>query len=378
MENLELAKKTIIESNKILICLPHHSSFDEIFSALALAHTISKIKPLSPDIICEKLLKTKDEPKFEELKNIKNILPPLKNLIIRADLKNTQLKEFTYDIKEGNVLEIQLEPKSGSFDDVEVTHSTSEYKYDLIITLSVTDLGTLGNVFKYAPDFFYNTTKINIDYHIQNTNYGQINIIKPFNISVSEIVYDLINILSEEFVKDKKVATYLLLGIMNKSHGMQNPNLNPPTLQKISNLLQTGVDIAEINKILYHNKSINTLKLWGRILARLKEHENLKLIYSVVSYDDFLKTNTDPSDIPEIIDEFMTTHSNSNLMMVIWQYKEENVQGIIKSNTHQNTLQLLAEFSPEGGSSYTKFTLNTKNLLEAESVIIKTLEEKIK
>ncbi len=379
MQSLELAKKLIFESKKILICLPYHSDLDEVCSALSIESLLSTIKPTSVDIVSPSIINYEKIFKhISDAEKIKPSLPPLKSTVIQAHLGNVELKEFTYDIKEGNVLEIKLDPKSGAFENIKIEQSLSEYKYDLIITISASDLNSLGNIFKQAPDFFYNTTKINIDNRIQNTNYGQINIIQPFNISISEIIYDLIKTINPEFMqKNIQTASYILTGIMSKNRGIQNPNTPAQTLQKISELISYGVNITKINKLLYYNKSVNTLKLWGRILARLQENKNIKLIYSYATHDDFIKTNTKPEDIPDIINEFISTHNNSDIFMVMWQGMDGKTQGAIKTTSHYNISHIIEEYNPQGNSEYVFFATEDTDILESISKVVSLIEDKI-
>ena len=86
-----------------------------------------------------------------------------------------------------------------------------------------------------------------------------------------------------------------------------------------SKLISLGGDRENIVNKIYRSRSINVLKLWGRILARLTSTLNNGVLWSIIASDDFKKTDTTKQDVPEAIDELISnTHAH---LTAVSQYR---------------------------------------------------------
>ena len=374
MDVLQQIKQTIDEAKRIIICLPKNSRPDNITAALTLKHILTSFDK-TVEIISDNFL-TSPEIKFlDNVSSVKPLLPALKQLVISIDTKNTPLKEFSYNIGDEN-LEIFIEPEYGTFKPEDVKTQKIDYKFDLIITLGVASLESLGEVFKQAPDFFYTIPTINIDFRPNNERFGQINLIELGKSAVSEIIYDTILEIWEESVLNDQLATYLVTGIISETNGLKSPQLTPQLLTKVSKLITYKVNVAEINKNLFHTKSLSMLKLWGRVLARLKEDKALKLVWSLVPQEDFTKSGSSAQELPRIIDELIVTYAGVDLILLLWQ-SLEGVNGLLKTTHQHNALELMASFSPHGRADLVQFSLATADLSSAEEKVIASLQNKL-
>jgi len=359
-------------AKNILICLPNSASPDEITGALALQNILKSFSSEKKiKIITSKPCETKDLSYLQGINTITNSLPPLSQLTIKLDLKKTHIDTFSYDIKD-NKLEIYIQPHKGNFIAENITTEHSHYHYDTIVTLGVLNFASLGNIFEQAPDFFYTTTVVNIDHQIGNELYGEINAIDLNTSSVCEIIYDITHDFLEE-QPDKNIATQILSGILYKTKGLKSLKISPQLLSKISHLVKFGANITEINSHLFHHETLQTLKLWGRTLARLKEDGVHKIIWSLIPHDDFIKTNTTDKDLPNIISDLIETYHSNNSIFLLWQNNKQSISGILKTLPPNDALKQLHKFNPKGRSDFVFFETNTNNLLEAEKQILDTL-----
>jgi nanoRNase/pAp phosphatase (c-di-AMP/oligoRNAs hydrolase) len=374
MDVLQQIKQTIDEAKRILVCLPKNSKPDNITAALTLKQILDK-QGKAVEIISDNFLTSPDIKFLDNVSSVKPQLPALKQLVITVDTKNTPLKEFSYNVADEN-LEIFIEPEYGTFSPEDVSTQKNDYKFDLIITLGVASLESLGEVFRQAPDFFYTIPTINIDFKPNNERFGQINLIELSKTAVSEIIYDLLVELWGEGELDNKLATYLVTGIISETNGLKSPQLTPQLLAKVSKLITHKVDIANINKNLFHTKSLSMLKLWGRVLARLKEDKDLKLVWSLVPQEDFTKSGSSAQELPRIIDELITTYGGVDLILLLWQ-GTESVNGLLKTSHQHNALELMASFSPRGRADLVQFSLTTDDLAAAEEKIITSIQNKL-
>ena len=185
---------------------------------------------------------------------------------------------------------ILLFPRRKAFLPAEdVKTRSGEFKYDLVIVLDTPDLESLGSIYDNDTEFFYQIPIINIDHGSNNEAFGQINLVELTAIATAEILFNLFTNYSRDLL-DENIATCLLAGIIAKTKSFKTQNLTPQSLSVSSQLISMGARREEIVNQLYRSRSLNVLKLWGRVLARLTSALENKLVWTVLTQVDFDKT----------------------------------------------------------------------------------------
>jgi len=289
------------------------------------------------------------------------------------DVTKKQLDEFSYNV-EKDKLNIFITPKQGIFNSDDIKTSNSDYKYDLVFVLDTPDLESLGKIHEKHTDFFYNTTVINIDHNAQNEHYGQINLTNLNAVASSEILYELFDSFEKKLV-DSEIATCLLTGIIAKTRSYKTPNVTPKTLNISSELMALEADREKIVKNLYRTRSIATLKLWGRVLARLHSDSEVKIAWSMLNSHDFVEAGADKEDLPDVIDELISTMPGIEIVALIYQMEAEKICCIVQTLKDLNALYLTKQFTPTGSKNQSRFNIEKKTLPEAEKEIIETIKK---
>ena len=104
---------------------------------------------------------------------------------------------------------------------------------------------------------------INIDHHLTNTKYGQINLIVELS-STAEIIFELFKIWKIKIKKEQ--AQLLLAGIFSDTGCFQYPLTTANTLRNAADLIDNGACLNTEVLQLLRSYSLKTLKYWGRIL----------------------------------------------------------------------------------------------------------------
>jgi len=216
-------------------------------------------------------------------------------------------------------------------------------------------LESLHNVYENHTDFFYHTPILNIDHSTDNEHYGHYNLVHVTATSVSEIVYNIIEKIDSSLI-DEQIATCLLTGMVEKTRSFKTPNVTPRSLQIASELVAIGADRDTIVKQLYHTKSVEMLKLWGRILQKLKSNDAQDIVWSSVKIDDFNVTKTTPEHLADVIDELILNIPTINLTVLFYETSEGN-NALIKSENSINLLEALTDYKPTGNKNVVKIKL---------------------
>ena len=151
--------------------------------------------------------------------------------------------------------------------------SLAKFKFDCFVTLDCSDLKRCGKV----SIFSINKPVINIDHHISNTRFADVNCVDAKASSAAEIVYGLYKQLRIPLNKD--VASCLYVGILTDSGSFHYSNTTSLTHKIASYILRFGLDSAQIYKNIYQSIPFRDIQLLTRILPNLKVQFNGKVAW---------------------------------------------------------------------------------------------------
>ncbi len=376
MQNPPLKQVTdlLTRSSNILIALPSHPSTDAVAGGLALFLALEKLGKKTK-VVCNDFDLPPHHQFLPKSKEIHTDLTALRKFVITVDMTRTKVEELSYDIA-GDKLNIYLTPKNGFYEPRDVTTSVSEYEYDLVVTLDCPDMESLGKLFEQNAEFFYHTPTINIDHNAANEHYGQVNYIELVATSTSEILFDVIKALGPQLL-DEYIATGLLTGIISKTKSFQTNSVTPRSLSVASYLIEQGARRDEIIKHLYRTKSVTTLKLWGRTLARLRTDMDGRIVWSVLNRQDFERSGADDSELPGVIDELIINMPQAEVMMLMYEQADQKIGVIANTVRTVDALTILGPFGPTGTSRYATCALPGTTLAEAERKVLEAVRAEL-
>lgn len=368
----ELVKK----SRQTLIVFRKDWTGDALSGALALAEFLRKLGQKA-DIVCHDFKQSTNLAHLPA-SEVKTTLTNLQKFIVSVDLTATGLSEFEYDHKE-NRLNFYITPQEGQLTPDNIATSVSGYKYDLIFLINTPDLESLGELYLKNADFFYSVPKINIDHTSSNEYYGNINLVNIAAASSSEIIYDLIKDYDATLIDDN-LATYILSGIIMATKNFKTPEVTPKTLNLAGELISKGARRDQIVQNLYQSRFLSTLKLWGRVLSRLNNDLNDRIIWSVLSNQDFLETATNPEELSDVIDELIVSMPRTEVVVLLYEDKRGQVpviQVLVYAVKNRDAIFVARKFNPSGNKNMAKFILTGVSLAEAERNVIEEVKKQL-
>lgn len=368
----------LIKKNKnILITFSKSWNGDAVASALSLFLFLKKLDK-NVDVIAARSDQSQLYSFLPGYNEIKSNFDSLRKFIINLDLKNTKVSQVKYKIENNNLV-FYITPQNGFFVNEDVSLNSSEFKYDLIIVIDTPDLESLGEIYDNETEFFYRTPVINIDHHANNESFGQINCVELTAVATSEILFSIFESFSRELI-DEDIATCLLSGMISSTKSFKTPNITPQTLTVAAQLISLGARREEIINKFYRSRSLNMLKLWGRVLARLSGSLNNKIVWSMLNADDFAKTGSNELDLNEIIDEMIINIPQVKMILIFYEDtggQPNTTNVLIYSVRNLDILSLFKDHSPVGTKNLARLTIN-KSLEMAKNEITPIAEEKIK
>lgn len=373
LNQIQQIYEAIERSNRPLIVTRRNWEPDSIAAGLGVLKLMSRLEKQA-HFVCEDF-QSHDNLKF--LPHLHEVQPGVKNLsnfIIKLDTSKIKLQDLSYDLK-GEILEIYLSPQTGVWSQRDIRTQASDYKYDLIIAIDTPDLESLGRVYEENADFFYKTPIINIDASSANEHFGQINHVELTATSSSEVIYGIIDNINRNFIDDD-IATLLLAGMITKTKSFKSTSVTPQTLATASQLVSLGARREEIIHNFYRTRSIQTLKLWGRALARLKADENVGLVWTKLTRDDFIHAGATRHDIEDVISELIINSPAARAIIILFE-SEDEVRGILHTERPLNAADLARNWQAEGETSRVRFTIPDSDLVGAEQKVTSHLKNEL-
>lgn len=362
----------IKRSKRPLICVPELGGADAYAASIGMARVLQKLEKEAHVVAVD----GKTPKNLHFLKDHHHVREDVENLqkfVIELDASKTPVDELSYEMKEDRLF-VYLSPKSGTWDQRDVTLSSSGYRYDLIICIGSPDLTGCAHVYEQNPDFFFRTPIINIDHSPSNEHYGQFNVVDLSASAIGEVCHDLVHAMEPEFL-DEEVATAFLTGMIAKTKSFKKRTVTARTLQTASNLIAKGARRDTIVEHLYRTRSVSTLRLWGRALARLKAEENQRLVWSLLSQQDFLHAGAQEHDLPDVIDELISSSPDANVVILFYEDKHKDIHAIIRVEHGHDAQRLVANLNPTGSREEARVTFKQTHIVEAEKALISALKK---
>lgn len=361
----------IRKSQRVLLALPKEPNGDTLGSSLGLAAFLKKTNK-EVDIFCAEF----DSSQFEFLPGIQNIKREIifpQNFVISLDTSKTKVDEISYHQSPGS-LDFFVKPKEGNFSENNVSFRTDKAIYDLIICLDTPSLEHLGELYTKNAESFYNTPKVNIDNHIKNENFGDINIIDVTASSTAEILLELLQKYEASLI-DADIATDLLTGIIYETHSFQHSKTTPNSFLRASELISLGANQQEIIRYLFKTKEFSVLKLWGRAMARISSISDLGVVYSMLSADDIQKSGAKDEDLKKVLHEFVSNVADARLVILAAE-KSDGVELFFSASPNVKLSEIVNHFGGEYLSANVgRAFLAGKKIQEIEAIITTSVKE---
>lgn len=330
---------THLGNSKDILLIAGHKAIEDTYPAsIALARVLTKnnkkVTLFAADPAPDHFSFLKNE--FE----LHNTITCTQDVLVSFDTSKKPVKQMSYN-RDGGMLRIHITPAQGTrIEEQDVHVSLTKFNYDLVVTLGLDDLESLGEEFEQNASFFFETPIIAIDKNSSNERYGQVNVVEPTFSSCSEITATLLKNWGGELIT-KEIATPLLAGIIASTNNFQNARTKPSTLHEAANLMSCEADQQEIIQHLFKTKSFEFLKLWGIAMSKLNYRDDTRLAWFTLTRSDFHYSGATPKIIPAVINELKNYFASPSVFVLFWE--TENAHMALLHSPREERIKLIAE-----------------------------------
>lgn len=240
--------------------------------------------------------------------------------------------------------------------------------FDLAVALDCGDLERLGSrieIFGCSPK------TVNIDHHLTNTQFADLNHVDAASSATGEIIYDLMKSLGQKL--DKDIAVCLYVAISTDTGGFRYGNTTPLTHRIAADLIETGIDVADISQKVFDSTSSGKVKLMGAAIQSLELLENDRIAVMAVSGEAIMNAGAFEADSDGIIN----TARNIRGVEVAAMLRQTDKDGIkvnLRSNSYVDVSVIASRYSGGGHKCAAGFTANG-SLKQVKEMLINDLKE---
>ncbi|MDU1912347.1 bifunctional oligoribonuclease/PAP phosphatase NrnA [Fusobacterium sp.] len=270
---------------------------------------------------------------------------------------NCEVRFVLQDKTPDRVKFLELEKRAEIYD------KNKKYDMDLAICVDSATLERIGEVEKAIKNIF----TINIDHHISNPKYGDINYLENVS-STSEIIYKFLKFLDVEI--DINIGEALYTGLVNDTGNFKHGNVTEETFKMAGYLVKIGVDNSKIVREFLNTKSIAAIKFLGQAMYEMKFDEKKKLAYFYLDNKDFMKNGGRKEDTEEIV-ENLISYEKAEVSLFLREDKVGIIKGSMRSKHDIDVNSIAGMF---GGGGHLKASGFTSEL-SAEEIVRMILEK---
>lgn len=224
-----------------------------------------------------------------------------------------------------------------------IDDAITDYEYkntDLFISLDCSDIERLGN----GKDLFEKAElTINIDHHISNTSFADINHYDGESSSACEVLYELLD--SEKI--DYDIATSLYTGLIHDTGVLKYSNTSKRTLEIAGVLVSKGIKFTEIIDESFYEKTYKQNLILGRCLLESKLIANGNVIYTVATSELLNEYEADKKDTEGVVNALLLT-KGVQVAVFVYQLGEKEYKVSLRAKGKADMNKIAGSFNGGG------------------------------
>lgn len=207
------------------------------------------------------------------------------------------------------------------------------------------DCGDIRRVGEAEPLLQKSGVACNIDHHVTNIGFGELNYVDANAAAVGEIIYELAQELGAVINRDIAVCLYTAISTDTGNFSYSNTTAN--TFRTAAALMECGIDISDINRKVFRTVPLSKTRLLGCAIQNLTLHHNGDIGMTVLAKEDFTACGATGEDMEGIIDNVRDIET-VELAIAVRQVEERRWKASLRSKAHADVAKLAGAFGGGG------------------------------
>ncbi|RUM57283.1 MAG: bifunctional oligoribonuclease/PAP phosphatase NrnA [Nautilia sp.] len=240
-------------------------------------------------------------------------------------------------------------------------------KIDLMISF---DCGSFDRLGIERRDYFL----INLDHHISNTNYGDMNLIEPNAASTSQVVF---NILEANSIKiDKDSATCIYTALVTDTGNFQYESVTAEVFRVASELVKAGANPDFISKMLYQRDRLSRLRFLAKALDTLELYLEGQVSVVEITKELMDMTGAVKDDTEGLVNMIRAIESVEVALLL--REEDEGIKISLRSKNYVDVSKIATKYGGGGHIRASGATIKDKTFTEIKEMILADIKEQLK
>lgn len=224
-----------------------------------------------------------------------------------------------------------------------ILHRAPENRqFDVAFALDCGDRERLGEEFARVKEI---GRIINIDHHVSNDLFGDINVVDPAASSTAEMIHDLLRRIPAKMTPE--VAENIYVGILTDTGSFHYSNTSPKTFAVARACLLAGVDAWRVAERVYENQPLARLRLLPLVLGTLEVAEGGRVSSVVISQRMMDETAASPAMTEDFIN-FPRSLKRVEVALLFRELSPEQYRVSLRSRGSVDAARIAQEFRGGG------------------------------
>ncbi|MFT5871609.1 MAG: phosphoesterase RecJ-like protein [Clostridium sp.] len=140
---------------------------------------------------------------------------------------------------------------------------------------------------------------INMDHHLSNDLYGDLNYVDTRASAVGEIVHEVLGLLHVPL--DKEISTCLYTSLLTDTGSFRHSSTTAVTHGIAGELINTGIEFSNIHRIVFENKKFEKVKFCGEVISNMTVELHGKVCIMYISKEAINKYKLASIDTSDVI-----------------------------------------------------------------------------
>lgn len=247
--------------------------------------------------------------------------------------------------------------------------------YERVISVDSASPSQLGELFYRL----HRDIDIMIDHHASGTVYAD-NYIDPEAAATGEIIYYIADRLLQMGEIDEipeRVINCVYAAVSSDTGGFRYANASPRAMRLAAELMEQGVDAAEINRQLFDSKSLKQIQAEGEAIRRLRVHADGRIATTLLPYSVIAAMGLEPEHLGTLIDIPRSVYGVEIAVAIRQESDEGDFRVSMRSANDFDVSKICGLFGGGGHKRAAGCNVKAGTILEAEEKILTEINKRL-
>lgn len=186
---------------------------------------------------------------------------------------------------------------------------------------------------------------VNIDHHITNLQYADVNMVDPLASSTGELIHEILAFLGYTFTMEDRGAIYT--AITTDTGSFKYSNTNSRSLEIVGRFIDAGLDTSSYNTELYQNKPLSSFILMREALNNMQLGFDQKIAISHITLERLSELGIDQPETDGLV-EMLRDIEGVEVSIFLREVEQDQFKISLRSKHDFDVSQLALTFGGGG------------------------------